>query len=361
MVKTCYLHFGMPKTGTTSIQHSLHRFENDKIVYAKFAETHHSTGLQLLFSEDGMRFNQTAHDRKLAKIGVDSLRKRYKRRLDASVSGDRDMILSSELISDRLTFAELTKLRDYLRQHFDEIRAIAYVRPFQSSAPSNFQQRIKSGSDVFSVGTAGYRKRIEPFFTLFGRENVELVPFIRNQLKGGDVVVDFLTRVGIDPAAVVPVTKNEARSLEAIAQIYMQNCFAPIGLEGPLQNRRRLALSLDLAGFGTRKVGFSKELMDEAVDRCADDIAWISKEIGQDMTGSYVEVEEPLRDVQHLMSIAHVCRGAALDHLNGLRSAGKSRLAEVNKQEAAGKNPIRVVKAQRGRVMRRIRKFFGVR
>ena len=361
MAKTCYLHFGMPKTGTTSIQHSLHRFENDKIVYAKFAETHHSTGLQILFSESGLPYHQPTHGVIDIKRRSEILKQRYKKRLNVAVSGDRDMILSSELIIDRLTTAELTTLRDYLAQHFDQIRAIAYIRPFQSSAASGWQQRIKSGSFDFNVGTTRYQKRIEPFFSLFGRENVQLVPFVRSQLIGGDVVIDFMTRVGIDPLTVTPAVKNEAQSLEGISQIFMYNCFGCLNSDPLKKKKRRFALALDLQGFGTNRIGFTKSLMDAAVLCSGRDLAWISKEVGQDMIGTFVEVEEPLRDIDHLMQIAYRSRDAAAAHLMRLRDSGKSRLVELDEQELAAKPPVKVVGPPRSRIRRLIRKFTGAK
>ncbi len=54
-MKTCIIHIGIHKTGSTSIQESLQGFYNDIFYYANLGPSNHSEPIYCLFSENPKR------------------------------------------------------------------------------------------------------------------------------------------------------------------------------------------------------------------------------------------------------------------------------------------------------------------
>ena len=119
----CIIHVGMNKTGSTSIQYSLDRFDDDNFLYASLGNSpNHSFPTISLFSNNPLR-HQLRRGRKRDTSAIKSYNDRIRKRFDEAVSASsgRTLLLSGEGISNRLGQDELIRLRDYLTPEFDEI------------------------------------------------------------------------------------------------------------------------------------------------------------------------------------------------------------------------------------------------
>jgi hypothetical protein len=307
MTRTCILHIGLPKTGSSSIQRTLLGFSNDTVSYAKMRTANHSIPLLILYSDDltrhnglfpVMRFNNRPGP--IQQFHHFALKRKFQNSLKTS----GDVIFSGESLCERLSVAELKNLRTDILASFDRIRVIAYVRPFIPLAASSWQQRIKSGASTLFVPPSAYKKRLESFIKAFGRENVELLPFRRDALHEGDVVKDFALRVGIDPSVLNIQTSNESHSLEAISVIMAHNRFSLASKTEMESGKVRQKIVKALLPFGSTKIGFSREFMAPAIDEGAEDLAWIGEMMQMDMVGEAPEVPTPIESELQLLEMS---------------------------------------------------------
>lgn len=105
------------------------------------------------------------------------------------------------------------RFADLLRSRFDHIRILCYLRRQDLLAASHRQQVIMNSPAARFYGVTAtplpeYRPHFQRYFdyagklssiwcAAFGKANVTVVPYARDQLVNGDVVEDFAYRVGI--------------------------------------------------------------------------------------------------------------------------------------------------------------------
>lgn len=331
MTRTCYLHIGLPKTGSSSIQISLRGYSDERVRYAKMLGANHSIPLLVLYASDisrhaGLfpiaRYLNKPHRLRQLYCSV------LKRAFDASIGGRGDVILSGESLCGRLSMEDLGQLRSDLLMHFDRIRVIAYVRPYLSLAASAWQQKVKMGAKRLFVPAPAYRVRLEPFLDVFGKDNLELISFEKENLVGGDVVADFACRVGIKGEMLNIKRVNESHSLEALSVIMDHNRADVSDLTVLQAARWRNATVKALLPFGSTKLGFSRELLLSGLQQAQPDIDWISGLMATDMVGKVPDVAHPITDEKQVREIARAARPGAmkiLDEAGVFRPAAKRR------------------------------------
>ncbi len=343
MARTCYIHLGMPKTGSTSIQKTLLGYRDERVIYGGLQNHNHSNYLTFLFSDRASEIVTP----KPAKVRFLYNLQKSKLVYDSEVNGRSDLILSSENISARLNEVELSEMHASLRKHFDRIRILMYVRPVKGYAASVFQQQLKAGLRKFEIPDPVYRKRTENVIKAFGRENIEFRLFDRKTLLNGDVVDDFLSFVNIDSAQIKHVVVNESFSLEACSIVFLNNILnnalaPPLRSSTPFQKERhRLAVATALGSFGTGKLGFTDSIIDGYVARNAKDIDYMTALTGFDLIGTKTVVEEPVRSAEHLFGVAYRHLPEALQILQEKdRKSAKSR--PIRRGKLTAKPPSRI-------------------
>jgi hypothetical protein len=142
---------------------------------------------------------------------------------------DAQFILSSEMLFGR----DLTPLRQrYLSRLGMPVRVLVYLRRFDDFIEADYKQRAKNGLPTGGAErfVAERLARIESdpdyldFGAVFDRiraalPGVEIVPrlYLREELAGDNVIPDFLSVLGVDPAE-VPLPEVAAnRSLSRVA------------------------------------------------------------------------------------------------------------------------------------------------
>jgi hypothetical protein len=208
MQSTIYLHIGLHKTGTSSIQTTLSNNRKKLLAhginYADLGDDpNHSVVLLPLFRKAPHRYRLNR------RVGIDSKEKAAKknaaslaalrRALKSNKSGS--IVFSGEGIA-ALPAHRLRRLQAELEPYAVRFRVIAYVRDPYSAANSMVQQRVRRGQTYEEIAaTPPYLRysRIEASIEVFGRENVDIRMFDPAHFVDGDLIADFLAAIGAAP------------------------------------------------------------------------------------------------------------------------------------------------------------------
>ncbi len=305
-MRIAYVHIGMHKTGSSSIQGTLAQNLWPEHHYVQVGPPNHSVMMQTVFNLDPnpVQLRETGLNRK----DIENRSKKWREDLVQELENNTkpNVILSGENFSGNdITEGALKDLHGFLRTYVDRVQIIAYVRPPVSLMESSFQQRVKSGrmNGVRGVPVR-YRSRLEKFDTEFGRENVDLIKFDKSALLNGDAVQDFANRIGVELDPEQISTKNQSLSLEAIALLYVGTKFGADFGKYPNANRDRNAAIKTLSGIGSRKLRFGSGIAQTSLDECADEIDWVEERLGTEIRDLPKDGDDAIQSEQDLLDIA---------------------------------------------------------
>ena len=130
---------------------------------------------------------------------------------------------------------------DFLKAHFERITLVAYIRDPQSFYPSAIDQQIRGGYKLRQLPlptTFGYNfhEHLQEYRALVGAQSMVVRNFERNNLTGGDILVDFKQILqdltGRDAPLDAPgFTRNQ--SLPAIASLWLLSVNEEFNLRDP--------------------------------------------------------------------------------------------------------------------------------
>jgi hypothetical protein len=307
-MKRCWLHVGMNKTGSTSVQMNLWKNGNIPGWHYLTPNRRHTPGdaLVAMLGKEPTQFH-TFMKRGMIQSQVKRVGDRLRSNLTRAIRSSRDqnLILSAEVLSviDR---AGIETLREILTPLCDEIKVIGYVRPPCGFMTSFFQQRVKHGCGTFDVPNikVKYRKRFKKFDAVFGRENVILRKFDPAIFPQRCVVADFYQQVGIERQDSRPSLRvNESLTREACGILYAYRKFGPgygVGSRVMWENRRIIAPLFEMGGC---KFKIAKEVLEPGMLRDKEDIIWMEKRLGTSLEeeirydGTEVTCEEDLLQI----------------------------------------------------------------
>lgn len=302
------LNIGMHKTGSSSIQQSLAKFERDGAVYMQVGHPNHSGLMFTAFSPTADRHQSHVKNGRTPEE-VAELRNTFRAKMatfceDAAARGCHTLMASAEDVS-LLDIDGVTAVRDFFAQLVDEILIVGYVRPPASFMRSALQQRVVGARKIdFAQLYPVFRDRFEKFDTVFGRDAVRLKKFDRALLKNGDVVADFAEAAGVDLDPSEVVLTNESRTLEATAILYAQR---KLGrghdrYPGAVQDNHRLVTAL--SGIGDGKIHLDPSVVQPLIDAHADDLAWMSQRLGCEIADTPEPHPEALLSPDDLLDVA---------------------------------------------------------
>lgn len=226
MPRTCYLHIGTGKTGSTSIQATFsgnrERLAAAGLLYPGGASCHYR--LVSLFSARPRR----VRDHLKSGMTDDAIM--------ADVHAFRDGMLAEIAESDApavlLSSEDFFTLRppafaramEFVRGIAPEVVVVCYIRHPVGRMLSGLQQRVKVGRMTlaeFDPATfeRSMTERLEEILPALEGAELRLRPFDRQQLRGGDVVRDLLQVCGMPDDVcdgLETVRKNESLSHEAM-------------------------------------------------------------------------------------------------------------------------------------------------
>lgn len=223
-MRNLYLHFGMHKTGSTSIQHFLFDNRADLLRHRWY---YPCEGSYYFHGERSQSF--LAHavlDRRPDYLRHEQVLNQgnclAELRRDVSASGSQNILISSEHFSSATTSDEWRKIHEALSPLADTVRIVIYLRRQDTVAEASWGQDVKLGLETASFDDFYLRKGGRNYFSLlgsmadvFGQSNITVRPFERPQLHHGDVVLDFLEQIGLGrfPTAVQSAVLNQSLSL----------------------------------------------------------------------------------------------------------------------------------------------------
>jgi hypothetical protein len=227
MIEECIVHFGMHKTGSSSIQQYLQNQKTDEFEYLDLGLPNHSELLTNLYARDPMRY----HKNIAVGMDINKLRERQKsmnRILETALNSSqaKSIIISAEALSaPHIDSSGLNQFKELLLGFCKSIKLIGYVRSPISYMQSAFTERLKGGVNTPSLECfklwPNYQSRFDRLDQVFGRDSVHLIPFNKKFLLSDDVVLDFTKRIGLEIQDVETRRVNESLSLEAVSFLYV--------------------------------------------------------------------------------------------------------------------------------------------
>ncbi len=180
----------------------------------------------------------------------------------------------------------LDTLTEFVPDHVATMRVIAYVRPHANRLVSAFMQRTKAGlfqgdMEAFFVRTQAenllhYAPRFQNWRAVFG-DRFTLRPMIREELRDGDVVKDFLHLALNDaPFTLQQATEaNTSLPLEFVvglreAQAVLKRNEVPVGTRHSVGDYINRSLARSHPGVGT-KLRMNRKLYEDIKVYCKGD------------------------------------------------------------------------------------------
>ncbi|MEO8243065.1 MAG: hypothetical protein ABI832_12205 [bacterium] len=272
-VKSLVLHIGDPKTGSSSIQEVLrHRLWESPTATLIYPDQLNSFPLANALSDPKQLAQRHARYSKLAEWLGGS---------DADVA-----VVSAEQFFRVDPQVLLETLTEYVPDLVGSLRVIAYVRPHANRLVSAFMQRTKAGlyqgdMETFFKRTQNenllhYAPRFQSWRDVFGAR-FTLRPMIREQLRDGDVVLDFLdfTLRGApftlrgQPNANTSLPLEFLAGLREVQSVLKRNEIAA-GIRHSVGDYVGRALAKTTPGSGT-KLHLSRALYEDVMAYCQSD------------------------------------------------------------------------------------------
>lgn len=282
----CVLHFGMHKTGSTSIQQSLaKKADLPEFDYLRLGGRVNGSGsLMTVFKEKPWLYHAN-RKKGLDRIEVakrqEALRTALVSALDRATS---PIFLSAEDVS-AFDKGMLVSLRDFFDAYIN-LRLVGYIRAPKSYMESAFQQRVKGGrvNGLYISKLMPKYAKFRNFDKVFDKERVAFWPFDPLSFRNGDVVSDFCDRLGIEWDSCDSVRSNEALSLPALKLLFCYRKFGPGYGQGPAvikENNRLIRKITELPGA---KVRFHSELVRGAIEAGREDLDWVERRLDASLT-----------------------------------------------------------------------------
>jgi hypothetical protein len=239
-----YLHIGTEKTGTTSVQRFFRTnrdlLARSGVLYPVAPGNENHSGLAVA----AQKLSRRGPLRKLKGVQSAEEAREFRSTLMEDLAGEfsigryRTVVMSGEHCSSRLLDdAEVQWLKNALTPFFDNIHIVVYIRRQDDYLLSTYSTSIKSGAtrelsfppERLIQSRYDHWELLSRWARIFGRERIVCRKFERSALKSQDIVDDFLSVVGIDPALelVRPDHVNESLDAESLEFLRLFNKHIP--------------------------------------------------------------------------------------------------------------------------------------
>jgi hypothetical protein len=291
MRPTFYIHIGMPKAGSKSIQETM--ADNRETLLAHGinylpVERNHGPFLISLLSDEPHKDPRNIRKYLDTPDKAEAYNADRREQLIKALSGNRSpkVVISGEGLSG-IHLSLVRRLKQMLDPYAGAYRIIIYVRNPYEFANSVFLQRVKGGRTLDDAGVRlapGYEKRITKYFEVFGRENVDIRIFDSRQFAGGDLIPDFLTALG-EPASLADSLHiehaNQSMSHEAAVILSEANKAVPRRTNGLANRARTSAFHLVIAEIKGEKFHLDPRHYLAFEEAILPDLAWLNESLGK--------------------------------------------------------------------------------
>lgn len=189
MNNTLYLHIGLHKTGTSAIQRFLGCNRN---LFRKMG---------IIVPGEGVGENLHHNIALQASVitNAETARKKFRNRIEPVASLGENIVLSSEVFSDRSLIH--IEVLDEFASYFSKIRVIVFLRRGDSMIESAYNQMVKrlplcttplEEKYFDKYYELKYTRKLQPFVRMFGKDSILVRPFEKGQFFGGTIFSEFL-------------------------------------------------------------------------------------------------------------------------------------------------------------------------
>ncbi|HEF9589851.1 TPA: hypothetical protein SBY31_001191 [Campylobacter coli] len=307
---TAYVHIGTEKTGTTSMQEFL--YINKSIIQKQNYFFAQSIGIKNHWDLAFLGYSLNKKDSYILNNSLWNFQaiKQHKKNIFSKIKDEvkfnHKIIFSSELLQSRLTRKrEIVKLYTFFKKiGFTNIKVICYIRDANEMLRSLLSEAIKwEEIDSFELKEEkeeyklGYKKNLFHFHHIcnhkqtlqwwgevFGKENLIVRLFDKNEFYQGDLLKDFIHSIGLewDDEFIIPPKQNESLDLLGIDLLRRINKFLPL-----FCNNARNIFRGDLHHFAIKhftskdshlKFQPPKEVVQSYIDYFEESNEWVRKE-----------------------------------------------------------------------------------
>lgn len=294
-MKTCYLHLGMNKAGSTSIQHCFRDYRDEKVQYLRLAHLappyldngNHSHHLEMMFRRDVPAHFFSSPDAAGQKVERLRLRRDFER---AVAEAKQSLVISGEVMFEWANLLTKRKLVGYLHTRFDHVQGLIYVREPVGYMASLIQQVIQTRAPAMRKGFGAfyphYHQRLKSWAAALGKDNFEFVPFDLVAKSPNGLLLDFAARTGMDPRWVQRQNRvhnplNTSLSAEAAAVLLRYRLAkgprAPHGKECATDAKIVSALM----SFGRNRFSLGGRSIQKILRLQRHDLRWIQRKLEQ--------------------------------------------------------------------------------
>lgn len=295
-VQRCILHIGTEKTGSTSLQDcfGLNRrsFQSAGYFISQRLAPQGTEGMLKHSYLASISMTDEKYDddlrRQFQMVDRESLA-RVRRRVFAEFAEEiaaaaiacRTAVLSDEHCHSRLmSLEEVQNLKDFLDHFFETYEIVVYLRPQHELAMSQYGMFVANGMyDIDMLPPlpppADYDKRtytnrayfdyqelLHRWGEVFGERSLRPRIYASNELRGGDVVSDFVSELALVPAD-FPAPKRRNSNISARAQAFLISFYRCLGrqdLAGAAMLRERIRNATQTCFPGSGRVPNRGEL-----------------------------------------------------------------------------------------------------
>lgn len=292
MFDTCSLHIGPPKTGSSSIQAALYanrgRLAALGYFYPSVMMNHVFLASAFLSEPERIFFHKRQGRNTRAEVAAHTAAqmRQFETQMQTALRGGaRHLVLSNENLAG-LNEAECRRLAAYLRDHARNVQVICYVRHPLAQALSQMQERVKVGQFTLEAALKqptiiGVDWVLTRYSAAFGKDAILLADFSRRRLVGGDVVEDFLHRIGLSEAqraGFARASANESLSHEALLLADAAARVLPREVDGKWNPGPAQTLETHLMGIRGARLGEPEGLRARIDERAARILSFLEQE-----------------------------------------------------------------------------------
>lgn len=355
------LHFGLPKTGTTTIQNVFHAnrdflLRQEGVLYPSLAPNL-TTPLCTIFQDEPHQHIAN----KMAGLTTEeesARQKKYRDSLEAEISSHawNTLLLSAEGVSN-LSAREIADLRSWGEKYSLDWSVIVCVRHPIAYVRSVTQQLMKGGDTLQQLyeqpPLPNFRGKISNVISVFGQENVQVFDFDAAIKDCGGIVAAFADQVGLTAAsrdflASRAISENESLSLEAVHILDSLNRQFPMFADNARAPRRsgpghELAYISRIEG---QKFDIPHLVKENIRSWSREDVAWLNGTFGFDLyrdVTDFVSHTESSREVPTeawsettIDNVAEIIGELVTESVfHRVLNGGKAALAQGNLDRAA--------------------------
>ncbi|EDP3961808.1 TPA: hypothetical protein ACH6H0_001479, partial [Campylobacter jejuni] len=250
---TAYVHIGIAKTGTTSIQNFLQQ-NYELLLKAGFLYPKLLHGVEEQYSREWTQHRELAFIIKATKVR--GLTKNEEEKINLfrkEISGSKNVIISSEVLHDSLIDeGYISHCRNFLHDlGFEKIKIVVYLREPADLFQSICSQSIKNCYDenvCFKLPEesaildhrCSHAKTLSNWGKIFGKDNLIVKLFDKHEFIEQDLLKDFISCLNIpwNNKFIIPAKTNESLDVIGCEILRRVNRKLPLVVSGKISHLR---------------------------------------------------------------------------------------------------------------------------